>query len=76
MGWEMVMATIAMLGGIVVVLQFPFLDLLGPVPKSVFFAGLSLTIVALYGLAPVCGLHPASLATTVHPAEAIRYESF
>jgi putative ABC transport system permease protein len=73
-GELMVMATIAMLGGIVVVLQFPFLDLLGPVPKTVFFAGLSLTIVALYGLALVCGLHPARLATTVHPAEALRYE--
>ena len=73
-GELMVMATIAMLGGIVVVLQFPFLDLLGPVPKSVFFAGLSLTIVSLYGLALVCGLHPARLATTVHPAEALRYE--
>lgn len=73
-GELMAMATIAMLGGIVVVLQFPFLDLLGPVPKTVFFAGLSLTIVALYGLALVCGLHPARLATTVHPAEALRYE--
>ncbi len=73
-GELMAMATIAMLGGIVVVLQFPFLDLLGPVPRGVFFAGLSLTIVSLYGLALVCGLHPARLATTVHPAEALRYE--
>jgi len=73
-GELMVMATIAMLGGIAVVLQFPFLDLLGPVPKSVFFAGLSLTIASLYGLALVCSLHPARLATTVHPAEALRYE--
>ena len=73
-GELMVMATIAMFLGVVVVLQFPFLDLLGPVPKGVFFAGLSLTIVSLYGLALVYGLHPARLATTVHPAEALRYE--
>ena len=73
-GELMVMATIAMTGGTMVVLQFPFLDLLGPVPTSVFFAGLSLTIVALYGLALVCGLHPARLATSVHPSEALRYE--
>lgn len=73
-GELMVMATIAMAGGVLVVLQFPFLDLLGPVPTSVFAAGLSLTIVALYGLALVCGLHPARLATTVHPSEALRYE--
>jgi len=73
-GELMVMATIAMAAGTLVVLQFPFLDLLGPVPTSVFAAGLSLTIVALYGLALVCGLHPARLATTVHPSEALRYE--
>ena len=73
-GELMVMATVAILGGIMVVLQFPFLDLLGPIPKSVFFGGLSLTIVSLYALALVCGLHPARLATTVHPAEALRYE--
>lgn len=73
-GELMVMATIAMAGGTLVVLQFPFLDLLGPVPTSVFAAGLSLTIVALYGLALVCGLHPARLATTVQPSEALRYE--
>jgi putative ABC transport system permease protein len=73
-GELMVMATIAMALGTAVVLQFPVLDLLGPVPRSVFFGGLSLTIVALYSLALVCGLHPARLATTVHPAEALRYE--
>ena len=73
-GELMVMATIAMSLGVIVVLQFPFLDLLGPVPPSVFFAGLSLTIVSLYFLALVCGLHPARLATTVHPSEALRYE--
>lgn len=73
-GELMVMATIAMSLGIIVVLQFPFLDLLGPVPPGVFFAGLSLTIVSLYLLALVCGLHPARLATTVHPSEALRYE--
>jgi putative ABC transport system permease protein len=73
-GELLVMATIAMTVGGIVVLQFPFLDLLGPVSASVFFLGLSLTIVALYGLALVCALQPARLATTVHPAEALRYE--
>ena len=73
-GELLVMATIAMFVGVVVVLQFPFLDLLGPIPTQVFFAGLSLTIVALYLLAIACGLQPARLATTVQPAEALRYE--
>lgn len=69
-----VMATLAMAIGLAIVLQFPFLDLLGPVPGGVFLAGLALTIVALYALALACALQPARLATTVHPAEALRYE--
>ena len=73
-GELLVMATVAMGLGVIVVLQFPFLDLLGPVPKGVFFAGLSLTIVSLYALALLCSLQPARLATSVHPAEALRYE--
>ncbi len=73
-GELLVMATIAIVAGTVVVLQFPFLDLLGSMPASVFAAGLSLTIVSLYLLALACALHPASLATKVHPAEALRYE--
>ncbi|MBK5256211.1 MAG: ABC transporter permease [Vicinamibacteria bacterium] len=73
-GELLVMSTIAILAGVVVVLQFPFLDLLGAMSRGVFVAGLSLTIVSLYGLALVCALHPARLATTVHPAEALRYE--
>jgi putative ABC transport system permease protein len=73
-GELLVMATLAMAGGLVVVLQFPFLDLLGPVPSGVFFGGLALTIGALYALALVCAWQPARLATRVHPAEALRYE--
>ena len=73
-GELLVMATIAIVAGTVVVLQFPFLDLLGAIPTGVFAAGLCLTIVSLYLLALVCALHPARLATMVHPSEALRYE--
>lgn len=73
-GELLVMATLAMLAGVAVVLQFPFLDLLGNVPENVFFSSLSLTIVSLYTLALLCAWQPARLATTVHPAEALRYE--
>jgi putative ABC transport system permease protein len=73
-GELLTMTTIAAIGGVAVVLQFPFLDLLGGVSKTVFAAGLSLTLVALYALAVACALQPARLATTVHPAEALRYE--
>ena len=73
-GELLVMATVAMIAGVLVVLQFPFLDLLGNVPQATFFAGLGLTIVTLYALALVCAAQPARLATTIHPAEALRYE--
>jgi len=73
-GELLVMATVAILAGVIVVLQFPFLDLLGSISNTVFFGGLSLTIVSLYALALLCALHPARLATKVRPAEALRYE--
>jgi putative ABC transport system permease protein len=73
-GELLTMTTIAAVCGAAVVLQFPFLDLLGGVSRGTFLGGLSLTIVSLYALAVGCALQPARLATTVHPAEALRYE--
>lgn len=73
-GELLVMVTIATVAGTIVVLQFPFLDLLGGLPTGVFVAGLSLTIVSLYVVALLCALHPARLATTIQPSEALRYE--
>src|SRR5262249_60359516 len=69
-----VMTSLALLAGVLVVVQFPLLDLLGYVRPAVFAASLAVSIAALYGVTLVCGWYPSRLATRVPPAEALRYE--
>jgi len=69
-----VMTSLALLVGVLVVVQFPLLDLLGYVRPAVFAASLAVSIAALYGVTLVCGWYPSRLATRVPPAEALRYE--
>jgi putative ABC transport system permease protein len=68
------MTTLALVVGLVVVVQFPLLDLITPVRPAVYAVGLALSAAAVYGLALVFGWYPSRLATTVQPAEALRYE--
>ncbi len=69
-----VMTSLALLAGVVVVIQFPLLDLLGFVRPGVFGASLAVSIATLYVVTVVCGLYPSRLATRVQPADALRYE--
>jgi ABC-type antimicrobial peptide transport system permease subunit len=41
---------------------------------EVFVSGLVLAGISMYLLAAVCALYPSSVASRVHPAEALRYE--
>jgi putative ABC transport system permease protein len=69
------MTTLALLGGVVVVVQFPLLNLFfGAVRPAVYAASLAISAIAIYGLALVFGWYPSRLATMVQPAEALRYE--
>jgi putative ABC transport system permease protein len=75
LGELVVMTTLALLAGMVVVVQFPLLDLFwGSVRPAVYAASLAISAIAIYGLALVFGWYPSRLATTVQPAEALRYE--
>jgi putative ABC transport system permease protein len=74
LGELMVMTTLALAAGLVVVVQFPLLDLVGAVRPAVYAASLAISALAIYGLALVFGWYPSRLATTVQPAEALRYE--
>jgi putative ABC transport system permease protein len=68
------MTSFSLLLAVVVVVQFPLLDLLGYVSRGVFALSLAVSIAALYGVTIVCGWYPSRLATRVQPAEALRYE--
>jgi putative ABC transport system permease protein len=74
LGEVVVMTSMAMALGVLIVVQFPLLDLLGFVSKGVFALSLAVSAAALYVLTVLCGFYPARLATRVQPAEALHYE--
>lgn len=69
-----VMTTLALLAGVLVVLQFPLLDIIYFVEPHVYVIGLILSVSAIYALTLACAWYPSRLATTIEPAEALRYE--
>jgi putative ABC transport system permease protein len=72
---EILMMTTLSLGlAVVLVLQLPFLGILGAVAPRVLVASVLVSVAALYVLTALCGLHPARLAARVQPAEALHYE--
>ena len=70
----MIMTSIAVVGGLLLLVQVPVLGYLGAVPGAVFTASLILAAVLLYALTSFCGWYPGVLATRIPPAEALRYE--
>jgi putative ABC transport system permease protein len=68
------MTTIALSGGLLLLVQVPVLGWLGAIPGSVFSVSLILAGAALFLLTSFCGWYPSLLATRIPPAEALRYE--
>ncbi len=68
------MTSIAIIGGLLLLVQVPMMGWLGPVPTSVYAVALLLAAVAITTLTAFCGWYPSLLATRVPPAEALRYE--
>jgi putative ABC transport system permease protein len=73
LGEIVVLATLALLPGVLLALQLPLVGAL-PVPGTVFAASLAFSVAGIYLLAILCGWYPARLATRVQPAEALHYE--
>jgi putative ABC transport system permease protein len=65
---------VGLLLGVVLVLQLPLLGIGAFVPPAVYAAGLLGAMAAIVLLAAGCSLYPATLASRVTPAEALRYE--
>lgn len=74
LGEILLMTSLALGLAVVVVVQFPLLDLLGFVRPAVFASSLAISIVALYGVTVACGFYPSRIATRIAPADALRYE--
>ena len=74
LGEVLVIATAAVAAGIVIVAQFPLLDLVATISPGVYAAGLVMSVACIYLLSIACAWVPSRLATSVPPAEALRYE--
>jgi len=74
LGELFVVASIAIGLGVIVVLQFPLLDVLGFIRPAVYGTSLAAAAVVLFALTLACGLTPSRLAASGMPAEALRDE--
>jgi putative ABC transport system permease protein len=74
LGEVLVIATAAVAAGIVIVAQFPLLDLVATISPGVYAAGLVISVACIYLLSIACAWAPSRLATSLPPAEALRYE--
>jgi putative ABC transport system permease protein len=74
LGEVLVLTSLAVAAGAVVVVQFPLLELLGTIGGRIYAAGLVISVACIYLLSVACAWMPSRLATSVPPAEALRYE--
>ncbi|HEX8998440.1 MAG TPA: FtsX-like permease family protein [Blastocatellia bacterium] len=74
LGELLVITTCGALVGVLVVVQFPLLDVMGFASPKVYAYATVISLVLIYALTAVCGLYPSWMATKVHPAEALHYE--
>lgn len=67
-------ATLAVIVGLVVVLQLPMIGLFAIFTPAVFTTGIIAALAVIYGITLASGLYPGWLASRLEPAEALRYE--
>lgn len=68
------LATLAVVVGVVIVLQLPLLGFMHLVTPGEFSAGFFTALAVIYGITLLCGAYPSWLASRIEPAEALRYE--
>lgn len=74
LGELFIITTCGALIGVLVVVQFPLLGVLGFASPKVYTYSIFLSLLLIYALTIVCGLYPSWMATKVQPAEALHYE--
>jgi putative ABC transport system permease protein len=74
LGELLVVTSVGLLFGVLVVVQFPLLDLVGFLSPTVYIYALVVSVSIVYGLTLLCGLYPSRMATRVQPVEALRWE--
>jgi putative ABC transport system permease protein len=74
LGELLIVTSFGLLAGVLVIVQFPLLNLIGFISTKVYVVSIIVSLVIIYLLTLVCGLYPSWLATKVQPAEALHYE--
>jgi putative ABC transport system permease protein len=73
-GELLLIATFGLLLGVLIVVQFPLLDVIGFISGKIYLYSILASALTIYLLTILCGLYPSWLATKVQPAEALHYE--
>jgi len=73
-GEVVVLTSIACLAGVVIIVQFPLLDVFSAVSPMVYGVSVAISLVCIYLLSMACAWVPSRLASAIQPAEALRYE--
>lgn len=68
------LSTLAVLIGLILILQLPILGITAFFTPAVFASGIAAALAVIYGITLLCGLYPSWLAARLTPAEALRYE--
>ena len=72
-GEILVVASIGILAGLLVIVQFPLLELLN-YTSGIYALSLAFAALVIYGIVIVCSLYPGRLACQVRPVEALHHE--
>lgn len=68
------LSTLSVAVGAVVILQLPILGAFGVVTPAEFTSGFVAALIVIYSITLLCGAYPSWLASTIEPADALRYE--
>jgi len=74
LGEVALLSTLSVAIGAIIVVQLPVLGAFRVVTPGEFTAGFASALVVIYGITLLCGAYPSWLASTIEPAEALRYE--
>ena len=74
LGEVAVLATLAVIIGLVIILQLPMLGAFTIVRPVEFATGVVAALAVIYAITLLCGAYPSWLASTIEPADALRYE--
>ena len=74
LGELLLIATFGLLAGVLIVVQFPLLDVISFISGKIYFYSIIASALTIYLVTILCGLYPSWLATKVQPAEALHYE--